>query len=330
MRQISLVKHLPISLLFFAAVAFASPAPACLNDYVPNVAAVERSRSIYDQLQKHAEKEPWEARRDRLRKELAAGGDYKVKNDLATALAHTGGAAEAVILLEQIETERPGLYATAANLGTAYELAGNNEKALEWIKKGIELNPDSHEGTEWLHVRILEAKLALKDDPGWLEAHSIVDPTQKVGAEKLSATGNRGETLSPEQIKHALIYQLHERLQFVPPPDPIVGSLLLDLGELIFDEKVGPRAAQSVLSLAGAYLEDVANVDALQENRTSARIRLHEASLTSLSHQPNFHDLIADVAVFGIICVLCGTLVIALKRSIQRRRSSTTAIAQPH
>ena len=40
--------------------------------------------------------------------------------DLATALAHTGEAAEAVTLLEQIEAEKPGLYVTAANLGTAY------------------------------------------------------------------------------------------------------------------------------------------------------------------------------------------------------------------
>ncbi|HSI15683.1 MAG TPA: hypothetical protein VK961_26790, partial [Chthoniobacter sp.] len=58
-----------LSLLFSAAVAFASPALACMNDYVPNVAAIERSKSVLDQLQKHTEKEPWEARRNRLRKE---------------------------------------------------------------------------------------------------------------------------------------------------------------------------------------------------------------------------------------------------------------------
>jgi hypothetical protein len=154
--------------LLFPGLIFASPALACFNDYVPNVAAIERSKSVLDQRQKHVVKEPWDVRRDRLRKEVAAGGDYKVKNDLATALAHTDEASEAVVLLEQIEEEKPGLYVTAANLGTAYELSGDDEKALEWIRKGIERNPNAHERSEWLHVRILEAKLTLKKDPhGW-------------------------------------------------------------------------------------------------------------------------------------------------------------------
>jgi tetratricopeptide (TPR) repeat protein len=236
-----------------------------MNDYVPNVAAIERSKSVLDQLQKHVEKEPWDVRRDRLRRELAAGGDYKVKNDLAVALAHTGEAAEAVTLFEQIEAEKPGLYATAANLGTAYELIGNDEKALEWIRNGIKLNPAAHEGTEWLHVRILEAKLALQADPTWLDSHSILGAHKVVQPIEFSATGNRGEKLSIDQVKAALIYQLHERLQFVQPPDPVVGALLLDLGELVAEEPPGLGSAKGVLDLAYVYLHGAEHVTKLQE-----------------------------------------------------------------
>jgi hypothetical protein len=52
----------------------------------------------------------------------------------------------------------------AANLGTALELLGNKEEALHWIREGIRRNPQSHEGTEWLHAKILEAKIAAQKD----------------------------------------------------------------------------------------------------------------------------------------------------------------------
>lgn len=317
----------PLLSLLFSTLVCVSPTLACFNDYVPNVAAMERSKAVLDQLQKRDVKEPWDVRRDRLRKELAAGGDYKVKNDLATSLAHTGEAAEAVTLLEQVEAEKPGLYATASNLGTAYELAGNDEKALEWIRKGIERNPDAHEGTEWLHVKILEAKLALESDPKWLDSHSIIDPGKDVGASGLSAVGNRGEKLSTEQIKKAVIYQLHERLQFVKPPDAVVGTLLLDLTMLIWEEPVGPRAAQDVLSLTNTYLKDLPNMDGVQTIAEFASLQVHEASKTSLHRKGE--GGVAALAVVGIVGVLLGTLVVGLMRLIKKRRAAEREAALP-
>lgn len=162
---------LPLITLF--ALSGAPSSFSCLNNYEPNTAAIDRSRSLMEQLRRHPVNEPWEARRDRLRAALARGGDYRVRNDLAVALLHTGEAQEAVALLEALEAQKPGLYMTATNLGTAYELAGNNEKALEWIRRDIALNPTAHEGTEWLHVRILETKVTLESDPRWLDSHSI-------------------------------------------------------------------------------------------------------------------------------------------------------------
>jgi len=233
-----------------------------MNDYVPNVEAINRSNSVVEQLAEHPVAEPWMERRDRLRKALAEGGDFRVKNDLATTLAHTGDAAEAVKLLEEIETDKPGLYATAANLGTAYELSGDNVKALEWIREGIARNPDSHERSEWLHVMILQAKLAIAQDPKWLESHSVLQWNGRPVPHKRlypalvtnSISGNRGEKLSVEQVKAALIYQLHERLQFVKAPDVIVGALLLDLGDMIAAEESGLGGAHSVFQLASHYL----------------------------------------------------------------------------
>jgi len=304
----------PLLLLLFSIAGISAPTRACMNDYVPNVVAIERSHTVLDQLQKHVLKEPWDARRDRLRKELAAGGDYRVKNDLATALAHTGGAAEAVTLLEQIEAEKPGLYVTAANLGTAYELAGNNEKALEWIRKGIERNARAHEGTEWLHVRILEAKVAAQGNPTWLESNSIVGQRTEYGGVEIHAVGNRGEQLSQEQVKAALIYQLHERLQFVNPPDAIVGDLLLDLGILLAREPSGLGGAYDVFNLATGYLQGLPNVQDLQENalghRTSAAMQ-QRIPVNRFYRDPLF--------VIGFGCLLSAAVVSMMRRA-QRKR----------
>jgi hypothetical protein len=255
-----------------------------------------------------------------------------VKNDLATSLAHTGEAAEAVKLLEEIEAEKPGLYATASNLGTAYELAGDNERALQWIREGIARNPNSHERSEWLHVKILEAKLAMAQDPKWLESHSVLAwegrpaPDRRIDdtlAEN-SVAGNRGEKLTAEQVEAALIYQLHERLQFVDPPDAIVGALLLDLGDLIAAEKSGIGGAKDVFLLAGKYLSQLPESHALA---TRAEVAAFEARIRQRRPPSGLAEILANpyswhrIAPTLLAGFLVGIGVVAIKRRIENRRT---------
>ncbi len=51
-----------------------------------------------------------------------------------------GQYSESVARFHKQEAEYPGRYTTAANLGTAYELAGDLENALKWIAEGIRRN----------------------------------------------------------------------------------------------------------------------------------------------------------------------------------------------
>lgn len=249
----------------FLVLAAAAPAFACMNEYhPPNFKAIERSESVNRQIFEGHPTEDWSDRADRLRSELARSGDFRVKNDLAVALAHAGQANQAVTLLEEIEREKPGLYVTAANLGTAYELVGDNAKALEWIRQGIKRNADSHQGSEWLHVRILEAKLALAKDPHLLAGQTILGfSTEEELPKSIDIRGNRGEKLKRDRIKDALIYQLHERVQFVNPPDAVVGSLLYDLGRLIAKESSGLGGAKDVFSQAKSYVDGLSGMDSL-------------------------------------------------------------------
>lgn len=164
-----------------------------------------------------------------LRPEPSA--DFKLRNDHAATLLHKGDLKPAIEILEAIEKEKAGEYVIAVNLGTAYELAGDNEKALHWIKEGLRRNPQSHWGTEWLHVRILEAKIALSKDPAWLKTHSVLG--LDFGKDlKPSMPTSWPDGRNAGEVVHALEYQLSERLGFVKAPDPLTGSLIADLAHL--------------------------------------------------------------------------------------------------
>jgi tetratricopeptide (TPR) repeat protein len=178
------------------------------------------------------------------------------RNDLAVALVHLGRVKEAIPILEEAEANYPGEYFTAANLGTAYELNGENRKALEWIREGINRKSESHYGTEWLHVKILEAKLAMETDPDWLRKHSVLGADFRAGENarrpKTLATDHLGQQKSLAEIEDALVYQLHERLEFVKPPDPVVADLLFDLSNVLALTRTAEHA-KAIHELSRSY-----------------------------------------------------------------------------
>jgi tetratricopeptide (TPR) repeat protein len=154
------------------------------------------------------------------------------RNDYSVALMFLGRASEAVVLLEQLELEKPGDYATAANLGTAYELAGRNQDAKRWIDEAIRRNPDSHDGTEWLHAEILNAKIQQDRDPLYFKNHSVLNIDYRALATGAETVQINGRQLTVKKLVEALEYQLTERLKFVKGGDPVVASLLFDLAAL--------------------------------------------------------------------------------------------------
>ena len=255
-----------VSLLLLVAFA-GSYAHACLQSTegivrqrvnVEGVSAQEFVR----RLTSHESRAFWEKRRAELEERRLTHPYVDNRNDLAVTLIHLGRVKEAVALLEDLEDKRPGYYFTAANLGTAYELSGENERALKWIKECIKRNKDSHYGTEWLHVKILEAKLGLERDPDWLKKNSVMgadfrgegDPQQP----KRLATDHLGHQKTLAEIEDALVYQLHERLEFVKPPDPTVADLLFDLSNVLALTRTSEHAnAIHELSLSYNPVQDV-------------------------------------------------------------------------
>lgn len=182
---------------------------------------------------------------------LKSDADYKYRSDYAVAMVLQGKYPLAIELLEGIEKEKPGEYIVAANLGTAYELAGDNAKARFWIQEALKRNPNSHYGTEWLHVRILDAKMALEKDPAWLASNSVLG-VDFGSAPKPEAPFRWPKGINGGTAMMALAFQLRERMGFVPPPDPIVADLLFDYGNLLAIQ-MSAEHGLAVYDLAATY-----------------------------------------------------------------------------
>ncbi|MBO9566178.1 MAG: hypothetical protein J7621_25615 [Niastella sp.] len=169
---------------------------------------------------------PLAKRKDSLQKIGLNKLDYKSLSDYAAIELRIGDRKKAVEILEKLYTQYPNEYNIVANLGTGYELAGNDAKALELLRKAVAINPRSHYGSEWIHVRILEQKigakkydqiinLGIKDFSQWIIDKNYVFPQPA------------------DSLKIQIAYQLHERIAFIAPPDDIIGQLVLDFADVV-------------------------------------------------------------------------------------------------
>ncbi|TDP03831.1 tetratricopeptide repeat protein [Flavobacterium sp. 245] len=172
--------------------------------------------------------------------------DIDYLSDKGYVLIIQGKYKEALALYLNIEKIKPNRYSTASNLGTLYELMGENEKAYEWIKKAIKINPESHEGSEWLHLKILEAKIHKKQNP---TGDFFINTN--FGSEIIPKTNLGDEELS--KLKDALYYQLNERISFIKPEDKIISVLLFELGNIAAIEDYDPDSASKVYELSKTY-----------------------------------------------------------------------------
>lgn len=171
---------------------------------------------------------------DKLKRELDSL--YQVTNkieylsDKGYVLIVEGKLDEALNLYLNIEKKYPNRYSTASNIGTIYELLGENEKALFWINKSIKINPKSHKESEWIHSKILEAKIKGKE---FYSGSFILDVDFGKYSFPISTLSN-SKLLS---LEYELYYQLNERISFIKSKDEIIANLLFELGNIAMINK---------------------------------------------------------------------------------------------
>jgi tetratricopeptide (TPR) repeat protein len=154
--------------------------------------------------------------------------DYKLLSDYAWYELRMGNKNNAVKLLEALYEKHPTEYNVLANLGTAYEVTGDNKRALGLLRKAVAINPQSHYGSEWIHIKILEQKvLAAPDYRLILDLGADADPAAWLAGNVYN------KEIKPDSLMVQLAFQLHERISFVPAPDPVVGQLVKDFADLV-------------------------------------------------------------------------------------------------
>lgn len=144
-------------------------------------------------------------------------------SDYAALLVYNNQIAKAKAIYHRIESQWPDQYTTASNLGTIYELLGMPDSALFWINKGYQLNPDSHDGSEWVHIKILEFKIS-----GNTNTMGMFGIEYPEGKRPIYPDG-----MAPEEVAFALAHQLRERLYFIDAPNPILAQMFFDLAHCI-------------------------------------------------------------------------------------------------
>ncbi len=101
---------------------------------------------------------------DRSKKIAEGSDDLGLYDDLAVAHDKLGNHDQAIEVILQKEERSPGLYETAANLGTFYIHSGRFEAGLEQIDRAIKINPDAHFGRERYQKLLVEYLLSCQID----------------------------------------------------------------------------------------------------------------------------------------------------------------------
>jgi tetratricopeptide (TPR) repeat protein len=247
----------------------------------------------------------------KMEADLRGATNFNDRSDYSIALMYLGRSKEAVELLQALEKEQPGKYFIAANLGTAYELTGNNEEAARWIAEDIRRNPKSHEGTEWLHLKVLEAKMAQQKDPDYFKKHSVLNlMPQEITEDTLLGE----EKLHPAEMEEAIQHQLTERMQFVKPPDPAVASLLFDYAAIEAATRT-LESAKQILQMAVEYGYPPEKVQPLM-NLYDRRIAWRKVQ------QYGFYSILVLGAVALLVVLYKKGIFVLSSRDLRRRSTA--------
>lgn len=172
--------------------------------------------------------------------------NYQTLSDVGVRLARLGEYERSLEIFQWLHKNHPEEYQIVSNLGTLYELNGEVDSAYKYIEKGMQLNPNSHYGSEWVHLSILHAKQQMAIDPNWIYNHKVLN--MAAGSEILRDYDldlyrkalNAEDELEPKieamVLVEGVVHQLKERIPFTPYNDIILANVLAELGDVLRKE----------------------------------------------------------------------------------------------
>lgn len=242
--------------------------------------------------------------------------DVDYISDKGLVLILLGNYDEAIQLYENLEKTNPNRYSTASNLGTAYELKGDNHNALKWIKKAVEINPQSHENSEWIHVKILEAKINGTKN---INSKSLLNVD--FGSDLIPQSVTTKEEL--QNLYDQIYFQLNERVTFVKPKEKIVAQLYFDLGNIAFLLK----QYQNAIGNYNQAIEYGFSGNLIQQRLTEIIKQEKQATISSQKNNFGKVEIKTEIYYGNIALILLGfiSLILLIFWLIKRRNKKNVA-----
>ena len=284
-----LAKNRTLALNLAAALALTGTWPVAAQTQTP---AQAQTVSPAPTLAKPAPQVALPARTDEQRQQLHEAVDR------SDELLQVGKVDEAIGLLDATEKKIPGDALVASSLGSAYELKGSLEEALTWIREGIKRDAGVHHGSEWLHARVIDARLALAKDSNWFQKNNVLGldfgkDDVPVAPEILPI--EQGRIKGADQLLDQIAYQLTQRTKIVKPPEPVIGDLYASAGDLAIAGAVSPLDDRKSQIQPERYYERALEYGAPHADLVRRRLAKYRADFAALPPLPK--DEVAEYPV---------------------------------
>ena len=306
----------PLRFLVVAAMLTSTAASACLNEYQrAEMPLTNEKIDLHWLLHSNKDEMPywWHGfdgdalhRLEAMADKKAGNMSYRERSDYAVAQLKIGDKAAGLKILEELYRSHPNEYNIVANLGTAYELHGDKVKALELLRKAVAINPLSHFGSEWIHIRILEEQLAATPD-----YKKIINLN----------TGNYQDWLADktykfprpaDSLKLQIAYQLHERISLIAPPNAVIGQLVTDFADIV--------AKTDSLGAALEFYQYALKYDSTLKDSIDVRINGVKASQKEVKDTFRWASIVWAIPLLALVMIFLAWI-----RSLRNNKKEASA-----
>jgi len=235
---------------------------ACLNFYVVNESG---KHSIYDnyppyRIFMHPSSDLESLHRAETYIAQNAGpSQYKYISNYCAYLIKLGRHKEALPILKKWAAEKPLEYEILSNLATAYELNNYPDSALRYLKLSLQINPRSHSDSEWFHVRILNAKISIRDKQTKIEELNLLG----IESAKTIHTG------------YQLSRQLRERIPLTSSPNALLSKSIEESADY-YKRVVSVEWSIKLYAMAIGFAGSETDTTRIWKKINAARKRLSE------------------------------------------------------
>jgi tetratricopeptide (TPR) repeat protein len=233
---------------------------ACLNFYAVNEQGKETIYEDYPPYQVYINPKSDKEQLYQYEKWIAEerGSDrYKYISNYAAYLVKLGRSREALPMLRKLAKQMPGEYEILANLAVAFELNGYPDSALKYMRQSLKLNPDSHNKSEWFHIRILEAAITARDRKLKIDTMNVL---------KL---GNSNSDAIARQIGD----QLKERVPLSSSPNILLSKALEESADY-YRKVISIDWSVKLYAMAAGYTQDASTRQRIWSKINSAQARI--------------------------------------------------------